>query len=140
MGFVFVIVSLVATLIQIAIKRPKDRATVIDVFLLHSLVFNVGFVGFIPHVFFSEHAAARIDWEAGSHFQYEVGFHDGAWGTRSRPSRPASIVRALSFSEPIDVEAVRDEGAPTRDRPERTVYAALDVDGARGPLIHSPLE
>lgn len=84
MGFVFIIVSIVAALIQIAIKRPKDRATVIDVFLLHSLVFNVGFVGFffgfIPHVFFSEHAAALIGWEGGSHFQYEVGFHDGAWG------------------------------------------------------------
>ena len=41
----------------------------------------IGFVlGFIPHVFFSDQAAAMIGWPAGSPFQFEVGVHDGAWG------------------------------------------------------------
>lgn len=47
-------------------------------------MFNVGFLGFffgfIPHVFFADYAAKIIGWETGSHFQFEVGFHDGAWG------------------------------------------------------------
>lgn len=84
MGFIFVVASIVGALIHLAIKRPRDRATVIDIFLLHSLVFNVGFLGFffgfIPHVFFADYAAELIGWETGSHFQFEVGFHDGAWG------------------------------------------------------------
>lgn len=84
MGFIFVVASIVGALIHLAIKRPKDRAEIIDIFLLHSLVFNVGFVGFffgfIPHVFFADYAAQAIGWETGSHFQFEVGFHDGAWG------------------------------------------------------------
>ncbi len=84
MGFAFIVLSIVGAIIHLAIKRPKDRADVIDIFLLHSLVFNVGFVGFffgfIPHVFFPDQAAAAIGWPSGSHFQYEVGFHDGAWG------------------------------------------------------------
>lgn len=84
MGFIFVVASIVAALIHLAIRRSKDRAEIIDIFLLHSLVFNVGFVGlffgFIPHVFFADYAAQIIGWETGSHFQYEVGFHDGAWG------------------------------------------------------------
>jgi hypothetical protein len=84
MGFIFVVASIVGALIHLAIKRPKDRAAIIDIFLLHSLVFNVGFLGFffgfIPHVFFADYAAKIIGWETGSHFQFEVGFHDGAWG------------------------------------------------------------
>ncbi|WP_323013612.1 DUF6790 family protein [Devosia sp.] len=84
MGFIFVVASIAAALIHLAIRRSKDRAEIIDIFLLHSLVFNVGFVGlffgFIPHVFFADYAAQIIGWETGSRFQYEVGFHDGAWG------------------------------------------------------------
>ncbi len=84
MGFVFVIASIVAALIHLALKRPRGRAAMVDVFLLYSLVINVGFVGFfygfIPHVFFPDMAAELIGWETGSHFQFEVGFHDGAWG------------------------------------------------------------
>lgn len=89
MGFMFVVASLVAAFIHLSIRRlsirqPKDRTEVIDIFLLHSLIFNVGFVGFffgfIPHVFYADYAAELIGWQTGSHFQYEVGFHDGAWG------------------------------------------------------------
>ncbi len=84
MGFVFILLSIAGALIHIALKRPKERSAVIDIFLLYSLVFNVGFLGFffgfIPHVFFPDYAAAAIGWQGGSHFQYEVGFHDGAWG------------------------------------------------------------
>lgn len=84
MGFIFLVAGVVAALVHLVIKRPQSRASIIDVFLLYALVFNVGFLGiffgFIPHVFFPEQAAAAIGWEGGSHFQYEVGFHDGAWG------------------------------------------------------------
>jgi hypothetical protein len=84
MGFVFIVLSIVGALIHIGFKRPQGRLAIIDVFLLYSLVFNVGFLGFffgfIPHVFFADYAAEAIGWQTGSHFQYEVGFHDGAWG------------------------------------------------------------
>jgi hypothetical protein len=83
-GFSFIILSIAGALIHLAIKRPSDRLAVVETFLLYSLIFNVGFVGFffgfIPHVFFADYAAALIGWPGGSHFQYEVGFHDGAWG------------------------------------------------------------
>ena len=35
-------------------------------------------MGFIPHIFFPDQAAALIGWPPGSPFQLEVGFH--AWG------------------------------------------------------------
>ncbi len=58
MGFLFLILSIAGALAHIAIRRPKGRSAIIDVFLLYSLVFNVGFVGFffgfIPHVFFAD--------------------------------------------------------------------------------------
>lgn len=83
-GFAFIILGAVAALIHLAMTRPKGRGAVLDVVLLHALIFNVGCVGllfgFIPHVFFPERAAAAIGWAGGSPFQYEVGFHDGAWG------------------------------------------------------------
>lgn len=84
-GFVFIVLSVVGALIHLSVsKQPKTRQTVVDVLLLYSLVFNVGFVGiffgFIPHVFFPDRAAEAIGWASGSPFQYEVGFHDGAWG------------------------------------------------------------
>lgn len=84
MGFIFVVVSIVGALAHLAIRRPASRAAIIDIFLLYSLVFNIGFIGFffgfIPHVFFADYAAETIGWQTGSHFQYEVGIHDGAWG------------------------------------------------------------
>lgn len=84
-GIGFVILSLVLPLVHLALgKGPRTRARVVEVLLLYSLVFNVGFIGFffgfIPHVFFADRAAQTIGWATGSHFQYEVGFHDGAWG------------------------------------------------------------
>lgn len=84
-GFVFVGLSIALAIIHLlASKTPRTKQRIVDVFLLYSLVFNVGFVGFffgfIPHVFFPDRAASTIGWATGSHFQYEVGFHDGAWG------------------------------------------------------------
>ncbi len=65
-------------------KEPRTRLSVVSVFLLYSLVLNVGVIGlplgFIPHVFFPDWAAQQIGWPPGSPFQFEVGFHDGAWG------------------------------------------------------------
>ena len=65
-------------------KEPRTRRRLVHLLLLYALVLNVGVIGsplgFIPHVFFPDWAAAQIGWPAGSPFQYEVGFHDGAWG------------------------------------------------------------
>ena len=65
-------------------RSPKTRRRVIYLLLLYALVFDVGIVGlifgFIPHVFFADQAAEVIGWAPGSPFQFEVGFHDGAWG------------------------------------------------------------
>lgn len=84
-GFAFILLSIVGAIVHLfASRQPKTKQRVVDTFLLYSLVFNVGGVGlifgFIPHVFFPDRAAEAIGWATGSHFQYEVGVHDGAWG------------------------------------------------------------
>jgi hypothetical protein len=65
-------------------SQPRTRSRVIHLLLLYALVLDVGVIGlilgFIPHVFFPDQAARLIGWPPGSPFQFEVGFHDGAWG------------------------------------------------------------
>jgi hypothetical protein len=64
-------------------KQPRTRSRVIHLLLLYALVLDVGvglFLGFIPHVFFADQAARLIGWPTGCPFEFEVGFHDGAWG------------------------------------------------------------
>jgi len=65
-------------------KQPRTRARVVRILLLYALVFDVGVIGlplgFVPHIFFPNQTAAMIGWPPGSPFQFEVGFHDGAWG------------------------------------------------------------
>jgi hypothetical protein len=57
---------------------------VIHLLLLYALVFDVSIVdlifGFIPHVFFADETAKLIGWPPETPFQFEVGFHEGAWG------------------------------------------------------------
>src|SRR5262249_52904077 len=63
-------------------KQPRTRSRVIHLLLLYALDVGVVrlFLGFIPHVFFADQAARLIGWPTGSPFEFEVGFHDGAWG------------------------------------------------------------
>jgi hypothetical protein len=79
------LLSVLLPLVHLSLSRsPKTRRRVIYLLLLYALVFDVGIVGlifgFIPHVFFADQAAEVIGWAPGSPFQFEVGFHDGAWG------------------------------------------------------------
>jgi len=70
--------------LKVSRHHPITRSRVIYLLLMYALVFDVGAVGlvfgFIPHVFFADRAAEGIGWAPGSPFQFEVGFHDGAWG------------------------------------------------------------
>jgi len=81
---------LVATAIGLGIgfararKRKDDKAFFYEQLYL-SLVFlvvglNGVFLGFLPHVFFSDYVAGTIGWAKGSPFQLEVGYHNGCWG------------------------------------------------------------
>ncbi len=77
--------SVLLPLVHLGLSRqPRTRSRVIHLLLLYALVLDVGVIGlplgFIPHVFFPDQAARMIGWPAGSPFQFEVGFHDGAWG------------------------------------------------------------
>jgi Family of unknown function (DUF6790) len=79
------LLSVLLPLVHLSLsRRVKSRRRVIYLLLLYALVFDVGIVGlifgFIPHVFFADQVAERIGWAPGSPFQFEVGFHDGAWG------------------------------------------------------------
>src|SRR5262245_42336321 len=83
-AIVVVILSVVLPLLHLWLsKEPLTRTRAIHILLLYALVFDVGVIGlplgFIPHVFFPDWAAAQIGWD-DSPFQLEVGFHDGAWG------------------------------------------------------------
>lgn len=74
---------LLATLHYIFIRKTASSTEVIDLYLVYFLFFTVGLVGalgFISHVFYPDQTAKLIGWPTGSPFQFEVGFHDGAWG------------------------------------------------------------
>jgi hypothetical protein len=84
-GLIIALLSVLLPLAHLGLSRqPRTRARVIHLLLLYALVLDVGvigfFFGFIPHVFFANEAAKLIGWPPGSPFQFEVGFHDGAWG------------------------------------------------------------
>ena len=83
----WLIIALLAVLLPlghlILSERARTRARVVYLLLLYALVGRGGHrfsVGFIPHVFFADHAAQLIGWPPGSPFQFEVEFHDGASG------------------------------------------------------------
>jgi hypothetical protein len=82
---VVAILSVLLPLLHLAFsKPPRTRQRVVEILLLYALVLDVGVIGmplgFIPHIFFADEAARSIGWAPGSPFQFEVGFHDGAWG------------------------------------------------------------
>lgn len=84
LGLVVFGLSILLPLVHLTLsKEPRTRLRVISLLLLYSLVLNVGVIGFplgfIPHVFFPDWASAQIGWSP-SPFEFEVGFHDGAWG------------------------------------------------------------
>lgn len=68
---------------HVAKRKTYSKIQVIDLYFVYFLFFTVGltgFIGFIGHVFFADQIAKMIGWAPGSPFQWEVGFHDGAWG------------------------------------------------------------
>lgn len=82
---VIALLSVLLPLVHLALSKvPRTRARIIRLLLLYALVLDVGvigfFFGFIPHIFFADATAKSIGWPPGSPFQFEVGFHDGAWG------------------------------------------------------------
>ncbi|MEF3366143.1 DUF6790 family protein [Methylocystis sp. 9N] len=82
---VIALLSVLLPLIHLALSKvPRTRARIVRLLLLYALVLDVGvigfFFGFIPHIFFADATAKSIGWPPGSPFQFEVGFHDGAWG------------------------------------------------------------
>src|SRR5215472_9540631 len=84
-GIIVVVLSVLLPWLHLGLsKQTRTRSRVIHLLLLYALVLDVGVIGlplgFIPHVFFADQAAQLIGWPTGSPFQFEVGFHDGAWG------------------------------------------------------------
>src|SRR5690349_16564448 len=84
LGLVVFGLSLVLPLCHLYLSNlPRTKLRVTGMLLLYALVLNVGVIGFplgfIPHVFFPAWASQQIGW-AQSPFEFEVGFHDGAWG------------------------------------------------------------
>src|SRR5262249_38751634 len=84
LGLIIFGLSILLPLIHLFLsKKPRTPLRVVSLLLLYSLVLNVGVVGFplgfIPHIFFPEWTSQQIGW-APSPFEFEVGFHDGAWG------------------------------------------------------------
>ncbi len=81
-NIIILLAALIAT-IHIFIRRNTlTKSSIINLYLLYFLVAGVGIVGgigFIGHVFFANQIAEMIGWPTGSPFQFEVGFHDGAW-------------------------------------------------------------
>lgn len=80
---ILILISIILAVIHHLIKRKSySKIQVVDLYLVYFLFFTVGLVGligFISHVFYPEITAKMIGWP-NSPFQFEVGFHDGAWG------------------------------------------------------------
>jgi hypothetical protein len=79
------VLSVVLPLLHLRLSgRPVTRVRAIRLLLIYAFALDVGVIGFvlgfIPHVFFPDETADQIGWARGSPFQFEVGFHDGAWG------------------------------------------------------------
>jgi hypothetical protein len=84
-GITVAVLSVLLPLLHLGLSnQPRIRSRVIRLLLLYALVLDVGvmglFLGFIPHMFFADQAAHLIGWPTGNPIQFEVGFHDGAWG------------------------------------------------------------
>jgi hypothetical protein len=74
--------AIVATIHVLLSHKQLDKAQIVDIYFLYFLIFGVGIIGgigFVGHVFFPGQMAQMIGWPTGSPFQFEVGFHDGAW-------------------------------------------------------------
>ncbi len=79
---ILLITAILATLHVILRRKTLTKKATIDLYFLYFLVGGVGVIGaigFIGHVFFANDVARMIGWPVGSPFQFEVGFHDGAW-------------------------------------------------------------
>jgi Family of unknown function (DUF6790) len=80
---VILIVCIVLATIHYVVRRKQySTEQIVDLYLLYFLFFTVGIIaliGFISHVFYPNITAEMIGWPTGSPFQFEVGFHDGAW-------------------------------------------------------------
>ncbi|MFL5260393.1 MAG: DUF6790 family protein [Hyphomicrobiales bacterium] len=84
-NLIIVVLSVVLPLLHLRLSRaPVTKLRVVRLLLVYAFAFDIGVIGFllgfIPHVFFPDEAADRIGWARGSPFEFEVGFHDGAWG------------------------------------------------------------
>lgn len=82
-NYLILLIAFVFATAHVLIKKHTlSKAQVIDLYLLYLLVSGVGLiggVGFVGHVFYADDVARLIGWSTGSPFQFEVGFHDGAW-------------------------------------------------------------
>ncbi|QBR84765.1 hypothetical protein E3983_10615 [Legionella israelensis] len=80
---ILLIACILFATVHYLIKRKHYSAEqIVDLYLVYFLFFTVGLIGltgFISHVFFPDKTAEMIGWPTGSPFQFEVGFHDGAW-------------------------------------------------------------
>lgn len=82
-NIIIIIICLILAVIHHLIKyKTYSKTQIVDLYLVYFLFFTVGIVGlvgFISHIFFADQTAKMIGWPAGNPFQFEVGFHDGAW-------------------------------------------------------------
>lgn len=80
---IIIVVAFVLATVHWSIRRKScSREQVVDLYFMYFLFFTVGLIGgigFVGHVFFANQTAKMIGWSPGSPFQFEVGFHDGAW-------------------------------------------------------------
>jgi hypothetical protein len=77
MGIIFLILSLIGFGIHLFFtKKTRTRKYIIEILLSYLILFGWGFGGllcFFAQVFFPYSTAARLGWEGGSPFQFQVG-------------------------------------------------------------------
>lgn len=81
-NLILILCICLATIHYLMKRKRYSAEQVVDLYLVYFLFFTVGLIGltgFISHIFYPNQTAEMIGWPTGSPFQFEVGFHDGAW-------------------------------------------------------------
>jgi hypothetical protein len=79
---IFWLVSIIAALVHLYVRRPTSAEKKLEMLLLYQMVFSIGVagvIGFLGHCFNYEAVARSIGWLPHRQFQFELGSSELGW-------------------------------------------------------------
>ncbi len=84
MLLVTLVLLFVSSMVQVIyMRRPRNAANILGIFLQYAFIFVVatsGLIGFLGHTFRADEVAKQIGWPQGNPFQFEVAVANLAFG------------------------------------------------------------